>query len=86
MEKFDIDAYTPSQMAARLEKAGVAKGNLDFFSAFTLSMMAGVFISLGAVFYTFVIHDSTLSVGLTKLVGGLVFSLGLILVIIRKEH
>ena len=86
METFDIDAYTPAQMAVRVQKAGVAKSNLDFFSAFTLSMMAGIFIALGAVFYTFVIHDSTLSIGLTKLIGGLVFSLGLILVIITGSE
>jgi formate/nitrite transporter len=86
MEHIDVDAYVPAQMAVRVEKAGVAKANLDFFSAFTLSMMAGVFISLGAVFFTFVIHDSTLSSGLTKLIGGLVFSLGLILVIITGSE
>jgi formate/nitrite transporter FocA (FNT family) len=82
MEHYDIDAYIPAQMAARVEMAGITKGNLDFFSAFTQSMMAGSFIGLGAVFFTFVIHDSSLSSGLTKLIGGLVFSLGLILVII----
>jgi len=82
MEHFDIDAYTPAQMAVRVEKAGIVKGNRDFFSTFSLAMMAGGFIALGAVFYTFVIHDSTLSAGLTKLIGGFVFSLGLILVII----
>jgi formate/nitrite transporter len=82
MEQYDIDAYVPAQMAVRVEKAGIAKGNRDFFSTLTLAMMAGVFIALGAVFFTFVIHDSSLSVGLTKLIGGLVFSLGLILVII----
>ena len=82
MEHYDIDAYTPAQMAVRVEKAGIAKGNRDFFSMFTLSVMAGIFIGLGAAFFTFVIHDSTLSVGLTKLLGGFVFSLGLILVII----
>jgi formate transporter len=82
MDHFDIDAYTPAQMAARVEKAGIVKGHRDFFSTFTLAMMAGVFIALGAVFYTFVINGSTLSVGLTKLIGGFVFSLGLILVII----
>jgi formate transporter len=82
MDHFDMDAYVPAQMAIRVEKAGIAKGNLDFFSALTLSAMAGAFIGLGAVFYTFVVHDSTLSVGLTKLIGGFVFSLGLILVII----
>jgi formate transporter len=82
MEHYDIDAYTPAQMAVRVEKAGVVKGNKDFFSTFTLAMMAGVFIGLGAAFFTIVIHDSSLSVGLTKLIGGFVFSLGLILVII----
>jgi len=82
MEQFDIDAYVPAQMALRVEKAGISKGNKDFFSTFTLAMMAGIFIALGAAFFTYVIHDSTLSVGLTKLIGGFVFSLGLILVII----
>lgn len=82
MEHFDIDAYTPAQMADRVEKAGIAKSNRDLFSTLTLAAMAGVFIALGAVFFTFVIHDSVLSSGLTKLIGGFVFSLGLILVII----
>jgi len=82
MEHDDFNAYVPAQMAARVEKAGIAKGNMDFYSTFTQAVMAGTFISLGAVFFTYVIHDSSLSTGLTKLLGGLVFSLGLILVII----
>jgi formate/nitrite transporter len=82
MEHDDFNAYVPAQMAARVERAGITKGNLDFFSTFAQAMMAGTFISFGAVFFTYVIHDSTLSTGLTKLIGGLVFSLGLILVII----
>jgi formate/nitrite transporter len=82
MDQVDIDAYTPAQMAARVEKAGIVKGNRDTFSTFSLAVMAGVFIALGAVFFTFVIHDSELSSGFTKLIGGFVFSLGLILVII----
>jgi formate transporter len=82
MDQVDIDAYTPAQMAARVEKAGIVKGNRDTCSTFSLSVMAGVFIALGAVFFTFVIHDSEFSSGFTKLIGGFVFSLGLILVII----
>ncbi len=82
MAQFDIDAYVPAQMAVRVEEAGIAKGNRDFLSTFTLAMMAGLFIGLGAAFFTYVIHDSTLSDGMTKLIGGFVFSLGLILVII----
>lgn len=82
MESFEIDAYAPGQMAARVEKAGIVKGNLDFLSTFTLAVLAGAFIAFGAALYTYVIHDSMLSVGLTKLLGGLVFCLGLILVIV----
>lgn len=82
MEQFEIDAYEPAQMAARVEKAGIIKGNLDVLSTFVLAVAAGAFIAFGAALYTFVIYDSTLSVGLTKLLGGTVFCLGLILVII----
>ena len=52
MEQFDIDAYVPAQMALRVEKAGISNGNKDFFSTFTLAMMAGIFIALGAAFFT----------------------------------
>ena len=82
MMDYGIDAYTPAQMADRVEKAGIVKCNLDFLSMFTLSVLAGAFIAFGAVLYTYVIHDSSLSVGLTKLIGGMVFCLGLILVIV----
>ncbi|MEW6382097.1 MAG: formate/nitrite family transporter [bacterium] len=82
MEQFDIDAYAPKQMAARVEKAGVTKGSMDFFSTLVLAKMAGAFIGFGSALYIYVIHDSTLSLGLTKLIGGLVFCLGLILVVV----
>ena len=82
MKDFDTDAYTPAQMAARVEKAGIVKGNLDFLSTLSLSILAGAFIAFGAVLFTYVIHDSNLSSGLTKLIGGLVFCLGLILVVV----
>lgn len=82
MERFEIDAYSPAQMAARVEKAGITKGNMDFTTMFVLAIMAGVFISFGAVLCTFVITNSPLSDGFTKLMGGLVFCIGLILVVI----
>jgi len=82
MDHFDINAYTPAEMAKRVETAGVAKARLDTVTMFVLAMLAGAFIALGAMFYTFVVHNSTLSLGLTQLIGGLVFCLGLVLVII----
>ena len=76
------DAYVPAEMAKRAEASAIRKANRDFVSAFFLAIQAGAFIALGAAFFTLVIHDSPLGWGLTKLVGGLTFSLGLILVII----
>lgn len=77
-----IDAYVPAEMAKRAEASAIRKANRDFVSAFFLAVQAGSFIALGAAFFTAVIQDSSLGVGLTKLIGGMVFSLGLILVII----
>jgi formate/nitrite transporter len=69
-------------MAKRAEASGVRKANRDIISAFFLAIQAGAFIALGAALYTHVIHDSSMAVGMTKMVGGLAFSLGLILVVI----
>jgi formate transporter len=77
-----IDAFVPREMAERMEDVGVKKAQLDFWSMFVLAVLAGFFIGLGAEFYTLVATDNGLGFGLSKLVGGLVFSLGLILVII----
>jgi len=77
-----FDAYSPKEIASRIEAVGVGKAKLNFLAKFTLSMLAGVFIAFGAVLFTLVVHDSKLSFGLTQLVGGLSFCLGLILVVI----
>lgn len=60
----------------------MGKARLDTLSMFALAALAGTFIALGAVFYTVVVHNNPLSLGLTQLIGGLVFCLGLILVIV----
>jgi formate/nitrite transporter len=82
MKDIHIDAYSPAEMAQKVEKIGVSKAKNSFDKIFVLSFMAGVFIALGAEFFTLVVHDSSLSVGLTKLIGGVSFCLGLILVIV----
>lgn len=77
-----IDAFPPSEMAERMENVGVNKARMDFWSMFVLAVLAGSFIGMGAEFFTIVTTDSGLGFGMQKLVGGLVFSLGLILVIV----
>jgi formate transporter len=81
-EQINIDAFLPAEVAQRMEDAGVKKASLDSWSMFALAILAGAFIGLGAEFFTLVITDSGLGFGLNKLVGGLVFSLGLILVVV----
>jgi formate/nitrite transporter len=82
MDNFSVDAYKPKQIADRIEQVSISKSSVDPFRVFALALLAGVFIALAAAFYTLVVHDSNLSPGITRLLGGLVFSLGLILVII----
>jgi len=82
MEELRVDAYSPPEIAKRIAAVAEKKSGLDFFRMFVLAILAGVFIALGAEFYTLVVHDSGLAFGLNNLVGGLVFCLGLILVVI----
>lgn len=77
-----LDAYAPSKIALLVEECGVRKANLPVLKTIVLGGLAGVFIAFGAMLYTLVITDSTLGFGLTKFIGGIAFSLGLILVVI----
>ena len=76
------ECKTPAEMAVKMEATGITKSKGDFFSLSVLGILAGFFIGLGAMFATLVTTDINAGFGLTKLVGGLVFSLGLILVIL----
>lgn len=77
-----IDAYKPAEIADLVENAGVAKAHLSFVPMITLSILAGAFIALGAVAYTMVMTGVDPSFGPARFLGGVVFSLGLILVIL----
>ncbi len=96
MSEIRIDALLPAEMARRAEYIGVRKAEMPLFKMFTLSILAGAFIALGAIFATTVsaggiainTPDGTsafvtgLPYGVTRLLAGVVFCLGLILVIV----
>ncbi len=96
MSEFRIDALLPAEMATRAEYLGVRKAEMPFFKMFMLAVLAGAFISLGAIFATTVsaggmpvtaadgtvAFSTSLPYGITRLLAGLVFSLGLILVVV----
>jgi formate/nitrite transporter len=78
-----LDALPPPAMARRAEDVGVAKATLPAAQLLALAVLAGAFIALGALFSTTVTAGtSELAFGVTRLLAGLTFSLGLILVVV----
>ena len=77
-----LDAYKPAEIAAKVAVAGVAKANLAFVPLFTLACLAGAFIAFGGLGYTVAMTGLDPAVGANRFLGGMVFSLGLILVIV----
>ncbi len=90
-----IDALIPAEMAVRAEKIGVSKAQMSLFTLFALGVLAGIFIALGAIFATTVTAPTMsanpaggaplatyLPFGISKLLGGFTFCLGLILVVV----
>ncbi|SBS27271.1 putative formate transporter 1 [Marinomonas aquimarina] len=75
-------AFPPLEIAHKVELLGEKKAKTDTLTLFVLAVLAGAFISMGALFYTVVITDSDLGFGVTRLLGGLSFSLGLVLVVV----
>jgi formate transporter len=79
-----FDALLPPEMARKAEQVGVAKARLAALPTFVLAVLAGAFIAMGAMFATTVAAGSAGAVpyGVARLLSGLVFSLGLILVVV----
>lgn len=96
MTEVRIDSLLPAEMATRAEYLGVRKAEMPAINMLMLSILAGAFISLGAIFSTTiaaggmsvavadgaVAYTTGLPYGVTRLLSGLVFCLGLILVVI----
>lgn len=96
MTELRIDSLLPAEMATRAEYLGVRKAEMPTFTMLMLSILAGAFIALGAIFATTVAAggmsvtaaDGTVAFstgfpyGVMRLLTGLVFCLGLILVIV----
>jgi formate transporter len=96
MTEIRIDALLPQEMAERAEQLGTRKSEMTILKTFMLAVLAGAFIALGAIFATTVsaagmslsapdgsvVYNTALPYGMVRLMSGLVFSLGLILVVV----
>lgn len=81
-EIFGFDAYAPKEIAERVETVGVAKARLPLVSQIALGVLAGGFIGLGALYFTLITSDTALPFAVSRLLGGITFSLGLVLVVV----
>lgn len=81
-EIFGSDAFSPTEIAAKVESIGVAKARLPLLPMLMLGILAGAFIGLGALYYVIVRSDPTLGFAARQVLGGVTFSLGLLLVVV----
>ena len=77
---YGLDAYSPKEIAGRVNDFCVIKARMPLLTVSMLGMLAGAFIGLGALMYTLIASDAGLGFAATRVLGGLSFSLGLILV------
>jgi formate transporter len=78
-----LDALLPTAMARRAEEVGVQKASMDVSRTFALAVLARAFIALGGAFATTALAGAgTAPWGAIRVLGGLAFSLGLILVVV----
>jgi formate transporter len=81
-EIFGSDAYSPREIAERVETVGVTKARLPLLSMMVLGVLAGGFIGLGALYFNLVTSDASLGFAASRVLGGVAFSLGLVLVVV----
>jgi formate transporter len=79
---FNLQAYSPAEIKEAVEKVGVKKATLPFLTSFMLAIVAGGGLGFGALYYTVVASDPTLSFATVRVLGGFVFTLGLALVLV----
>lgn len=81
-EPHGFDAYSPAEIARRVEAAGVSKAHTALLPLAMLAVLAGAFIGLGAMLSVMVKADATLGFAASTFLAGLVFSLGLLMVVV----
>jgi formate/nitrite transporter len=79
-----VDALLPPAVALKAEEVGAQKTRASALKLLVLAVLAGAFIGLGAMFSTTVLAGAQgmMALGLARLLGGVAFSLGLVLVVV----
>ncbi len=75
-----IDAFTPTEVAQRVRTAGVEDAHRGIVQTFWLAVIGGSVLGLATAAATAAVAGNSSGAGLTRVAGGLVFGLGLALV------
>jgi formate/nitrite transporter len=81
-EIFGSGAFSPKEIAQRVNDVGVAKVQLPLLSLIMLGLLAGAFIGLGGLYFVLIKSDASMEFAAGQIIGGVAFSLGLILVVV----
>jgi formate transporter len=81
MENAPFDAYSPRQIAERVETVALTKAATPLLSLAMLGVLAGAFIGLGALFSVIVMSDASPGAA-SRVLAGAAFSLGLLMVVV----
>lgn len=86
MEASDVKALKPDELSpaetlAKAEGISVTKSKMAVAKCFVSAMLAGAFIGFGATYFMVFLGDSTMPFAAQRMVGGICFCLGLVLVL-----
>lgn len=75
------DELSPAETLAKAETLGVGKAKMPIAKCFVSAMLAGFFIGMGATYFMIFLGDSSMPFAAQRMVGGICFCLGLVLVL-----
>lgn len=79
---FGSNAFSPPEIAERVQGVGVKKARLPLLSQLILSVLGGAFIGMGALFYVLIHSDASLGFAARQVTAALSFCLGMLLVVV----
>lgn len=81
-----FDAFSVKEITEKVESIGVYKARQPFLNLVVQGIMAGIFIGLGIVYFMLVQSDVTMSFAGARVLGAVMFSLGLIMVVVTSAE
>lgn len=76
-----LDALSPAETEEKAETVALGKASMSPAKCFVSAMLAGAFIAFGGMYFCVFLGDTTMPFAAQRMVGGICFCLGLVLVL-----